>query len=208
MPDKNGIPVNHQALPSLAEEILLFWFGSLQSEQPLYDQQRKQWFIKDPEFDQHIRDRFLISYEQAADGMLDDWQQQPLTCLALLLLLDQFPRNMFRQSPQAFATDFKAVSVAKAAIARGFDQALEPIQRVFMYLPLEHSENLNDQHQCVQLFQQLVTANSTLSDYLDYALKHYSVIEQFGRFPHRNQILDRPSTPEEIEFLEQPGSSF
>lgn len=198
---------NH-ALPSLAEEILRFWFGSFPSDSSLGSQQRKQWFMKDDEFDQEIRDRFLIPYEQAATGRLDHWQQQPLSCLALLLLLDQFPRNMFRHSPQAFATDIKAVNVAKNAIAQRFDHALEPIQRVFMYLPLEHSENLDDQRQCVQLFQQLIATHSALTDYLDYALKHHTVIEQFGRFPHRNQILDRPSTPEEIEFLKQPGSSF
>lgn len=191
---------------SPVEEILRFWFGRVSESS--YSEQRKLWFRKDPQLDQTIRDRFMCVYEQAAAGELEYWQQSPHSCLALLIVLDQFPRNMFRNTPQAFATDAKALSIAKAAIDQGFDQMLEPIQRIFLYLPLEHSENLDDQLQSIALFRDLVAIDPQLADVLDYALRHYQVIQQFGRFPHRNQILNRTTTPEEAEFLKQPGSSF
>ncbi|HAJ60876.1 MAG TPA: DUF924 domain-containing protein, partial [Cyanobacteria bacterium UBA8543] len=154
-----------------------------------------------------VRSRFLNDYQQAAAGKLDDWKASPHGCLALIILLDQFSRNMFRGQPQAFATDPQALAYAKYAIAQGFDKELLPIQRWFVYMPFEHSENLADQHECVELF-------STLQDYpecdngVDYAIRHLRVIERFGRFPHRNKIIGRQTTPEEAEFLKQPGSSF
>lgn len=191
---------------SPVEEILRFWFGH--ASESSYTERRKLWFRKNPQLDQDIRDRFLSVYEQAVAGELEYWRQSPHSCLALLIVLDQFPRNMFRNTPQAFATDAKALSIAKAAIEQGFDQMLEPIQRIFMYLPLEHSENLEDQLQSIALFRDLVAIEPQLSDVLDYALLHYQVIQQFGRFPHRNKILNRTTTPEEAEFLQQPGSSF
>jgi uncharacterized protein (DUF924 family) len=190
---------------SHAQEILEFWFGK--PEDSDYGQSRKVWFTKNPEFDQEVRSRFLPVYQQAAAGELDDWKASPQGCLALIILLDQFPRNMFRGQPQAFATDPQALAYAKHAVTNGFDQELLPIQRQFIYLPFEHSENLADQHQCIKLF-------STLQDYpecasgVDYAHRHFKVIERFGRFPHRNEILGRETTPEEAEFLHQPGSSF
>ena len=190
---------------SQASEILEFWFGK--PDDPNYGQPRKEWFIKKPQFDQEVRSRFLDDYQKAAAGELDHWKNSPQGCLALIILLDQFSRNMFRGQPQAFATDSQALTYAKYATDQGLDKELLPIQRLFIYLPFEHSENLADQHRCVELF-------STLKDYpecasgVDYAYRHLSVIEKFGRFPHRNEILGRETTPEEAEFLKQPGSSF
>ncbi len=195
---------NEQVM-SQADEILAFWFGK--PDEVDYRKPRKVWFIKNPEFDKEVRSRFLSDYEQAAAGQLDDWKATPQSCLALIILLDQFSRNMFRGQPQAFATDPQALSYAKYAVAQGFDKQLLPLQRWFIYLPFEHSENLADQHQCIEL-------HSTLKDYpecasgIDYAYRHLKIIERFGRFPHRNQILGRETTPEEAEFLKQPGSSF
>jgi uncharacterized protein (DUF924 family) len=190
---------------SRVNQILEFWFG--QPDDADYGKQRKVWFTKNLDFDQEVRSRFLSDYQKAAAGELDDWKNSPLSCLALIILLDQFPRNIFRGQPQAFATDSQALAVAKYAIEQGWDQELLPIQRLFIYIPFEHSENLSDQHQCVELF-------STLKDYpecasgVDYAYRHLHVIEKFGRFPHRNQILGRETTPAEAEFLKQPGSTF
>ncbi|NJO79751.1 MAG: DUF924 domain-containing protein [Cyanobacteria bacterium RM1_2_2] len=194
----------HQRL----QAILDFWFGDPQTEETTYQARRKFWFGKQPEFDAAIGQKFREDYEQAANGKLDAWRQEPLGCLGLIIVLDQFSRNMFRDTPQAFATDAKALSVAQQAVAQGFDQALQPLQRMFVYLPFEHSENRAHQAQSVALFRQLHTDATELEDVFDYAVRHQVVIEQFGRFPHRNQILGRESTPEEIEFLKQPGSSF
>lgn len=191
-----------------ANDILHYWFGAPETEDSRYEMRRKLWFGKSEATDQEIRDRFLSAYHQAAAGELDSWQNTPETCLALIILLDQFPRNLFRGTSQAFATDSKALMVAKGAIARQLDQQLLPLHRLFVYLPLEHSENLADQHQCVALMKQAADLSPELADAHDYAIRHLRVIEQFGRFPHRNAILGRESTPEELEFLKQPGSSF
>lgn len=188
-----------------ANEILDFWFGK--PDEADYGKPRKVWFIKNPEFDQEVRSRFLKDYQQAATGELDDWKTSPHGCLALIILLDQFPRNMFRGQPQAFATDPQALAYAQHAVAQGFDKQLLPIQRQFIYLPFEHSENLEHQHQCIELFSMLKD-HPECSSCVDYAHRHHKVIERFGRFPHRNKILGRETTPEEAEFLKQPGSSF
>jgi uncharacterized protein (DUF924 family) len=188
-----------------AKKILDFWFGS--PEQASYGKPRQIWFIKKNEFDREVQTRFLKNYEQAAAGELDSWKSSPLNCLALILLLDQFPRNMFRGTAQAFATDWQALSAAQYAIAQGYDRELLPVQRWFIYCPFEHSENLEDQNLCLALFQQL-SDDPDSADAINYALRHREVILRFGRFPHRNEILGRASTPEEQEFLQQPGSSF
>ncbi|KJH71168.1 DUF924 family protein [Aliterella atlantica] len=187
------------------DEILEFWFGA--PNLPDYGKERSFWFTKNLDFDKELSDRFLPIYTQAATGELDSWQDSPQSCLALLLLLDQFPRNMFRGTPQSFATDTKALAVANNAVAKGFDRDLLPVQRWFIYLPFEHSENLADQKRCVDLFATL-RGDPDSARTIDYALRHKSVIERFGRFPHRNKILGRKTTPEEAEFLKQPGSSF
>lgn len=187
------------------DEILNFWFGKPEEEG--YGKSKKYWFIKDESFDQAVRSQFLTLYEQAACGNLNHWQESPLGCLALILLLDQFPRNMFRHSPQAYLTDNQALNLAQYAIDQQFDRQLLPVQRWFIYLPFEHSENLIHQQQAVALFSTLDHDPESQSA-IDYAHKHLEVIERFGRFPHRNKILNRISTAEEIEFLEQPGHSF
>lgn len=186
-------------------EILDFWFGSPKSVD--YGKERSFWFTKNSEFDKELGDRFLLDYEQAARGELDYMQDSPQGCLALILLLDQFGRNMFRGTPKSFATDAKALSIAKNAVERECDRVLLPVQRWFIYLPFEHSENLADQERCVELFSTLSDDPASAST-IDYALRHKAVIERFGRFPHRNKILGRETTPAEAEFLTQPGSSF
>jgi uncharacterized protein (DUF924 family) len=186
------------------DEILSFWFTEPDGTT---GKNRQVWFTKDPEFDAVVRDRFLSDYHQAATGALDPWQSTASGCLALILILDQFPRNLFRGQPESFATDGKALSIAQWAIAQGFDQTLPPIQRWFVYMPFMHSEDLEIQQQSVDLFQQFEGDSETQSSY-PFAIKHMEVIQRFGRFPHRNIILGRENTPEEMEFLQQPGSSF
>ncbi|HEY9887433.1 MAG TPA: DUF924 family protein [Candidatus Obscuribacterales bacterium] len=192
--------------PAIA--ILEFWFDDPAGSASEYGQQRKLWFQKDPALDQQIRDRFLTVYEQARHGTYDHWLAAPKTALALTVLLDQFPRNMFRDTPRSFEADAQALSGAQAAIAQGHDQALLPVERMFFYLPFEHSEHLGHQHQAVAFFEALVQVDSTLQSTLEYAYRHRDVVAQFGRFPHRNAILGRPSTPAETRFLQTPGSRF
>ncbi|HET6468179.1 MAG TPA: DUF924 family protein [Geminicoccaceae bacterium] len=175
-------------------DVLDFWFGERASA---------LWFEKDPAFDAEIRERFLALVEAAAAGAHDDWLETPEGALALVVLLDQFPRNMHRGRPAAFAHDARAREVAAAALARGHDRALPAAQRSFLYLPFEHSEDLVDQDRSVALFRALGDPVG-----LDYAVRHREIVARFGRFPHRNAILGRASTPEEEVFLEGPQSSF
>ncbi|BAT55618.1 hypothetical protein NOS3756_46110 [Nostoc sp. NIES-3756] len=190
---------------SPAQDILHFWFGH--PDEPNYGKQKSFWFIKNPEVDEELKTRFLKDYQQAAAGDLDDWLNSPATCLALIILLDQLPRNIFRGTPASFATDLKALAAAQHGIIQGYDRQFLPVQRWFFYLPFEHSENLAHQQQSVKLFQELSHDPESASA-ITYALQHLEIIERFGRFPHRNRILGRVSTPEEEEFLKQPGSSF
>lgn len=187
------------------EKVLRFWFGEDFRTGAIKPQ--KKWFIKDDVFDQSVKEWFSGTYQQAADGRLDDWMESAEGALALTIVLDQFPRNMFRDTPQAFATDRQALAVAEYAIDRDFDQDVAPVMRVFFYLPLEHSENLANQNRCVQLLQAFAP-DPDLRRYYEFALKHQAVIQQFGRFPHRNAILGRESSTEELAFLAQPGSRF
>ncbi len=190
---------------SQANEILDFWFGN--STDADYGKPRKVWFLAEAEFDNEIKNRFLNDYEKAALGYLDEWKEVPKSCLALILLLDQFPRNIFRGTQEAFATDWEALSAAQHAVKLGYDRSLLPVQRWFIYLPFEHSENLDHQRCSVELFKHLSDDPDSKST-VEYAIRHMEVIEQFGRFPHRNAILGRASTPEEREFLKKAGSSF
>lgn len=190
------------------DAILTFWFDHPKAPGSEYGRQRSVWFKKDPAFDETIRAHFLSDYEQAAAGQLAHWLGQPRDCLALIVLLDQFPRNLFRQSPRSYATDELALTAARYAIAQGYDQALLPVERIFIYLPFEHSEALADQETSVRLASALAEQSPELISILDYAIRHQAVIQRFGRFPHRNEVLGRPSTPAEAEFLTQPGSRF
>ena len=183
-------------MKDLQKDILDFWF---QETQPA------QWFQVNEEFDQTVCDRFMEAYESAKAGQFDDWKNNADGALALCILLDQMPRNMFRGTPQAFATDNKALVISKFAISKGLDLVLTAQKRRFLYLPFEHSENINDQRRSVELFEK--TKDDDPLGY-DYAVRHLRVIEKYGRFPHRNKILGRDNTPEEEEYLAQPDAGF
>lgn len=159
----------------------------------------ERWFAKDAAFDRAFRERFLTLHEAAARGDLAGWLQTPTGALALTLLLDQFPRNAFRGGPRMYATDALARQVADEAIARGHDRAVAPELQVFFYLPFGHSESLADQERAVALTRRLGAPN------LSHALRHCAIVRRFGRFPHRNALLGRPSTPEEQEYLHGGG---
>jgi uncharacterized protein (DUF924 family) len=172
--------------------ILNFWFSK---------ENNTKWFIKSEDFDSLIIKKFSTIYNKAAHGNLESWEETSDGILALIIILDQFPRNMFRTSTQSFATDAKALTLAKGAIAKGMDKELAAEQQRFLYMPFMHSENLKDQDISVALF-----AKDKMS--YNYAVRHREIIQKFGRFPHRNNLLGRKSTKEEIDFLETPDSSF
>lgn len=175
--------------------ILNFWFGA---------EARAHWFSKSDAFDDALRDRFEALYDQAADGKLSDWQNTPKGALALSIILDQFPRNMFRGTPRMYATDAAALAVAGWAVDRDFDlQFKSTEERIFFYLPFEHSEDLEDQYRCVMLMKERANA-----EFLQYAVDHFQVIEKFGRFPHRNAILGRRDTPAEEDYLAEPDAGW
>lgn len=161
-----------------------------------------KWFNKDNVFDDAIRSRFLPTYEAAAAGHLGTWEDTPESTLALVIVLDQFPRNMFRGDKRAFAADPLARQVVERAIARGFDQKFQPAERSFFYLPFEHSEDLADQERCVALFRAMGDA-----EVLKWAELHADIIRRFGRFPHRNAALGRATTVDEQSFLDNGGFS-
>jgi len=192
------------------EEILQFWLGA-PGGPPLGNQAR--WFTRDDQLDAEIRARFGADLEAAAHGALAGWADAPRPALALVVLLDQFSRNAWRGTPRAFAQDAQALRVAQDAIARGFDGQLAPVERWFLYMPFMHAEDHAVQQRGVALFARLADEappelRGAFESALDYAERHRVIVERFGRFPHRNAILGRPSTPEEVEFLAQPGSSF
>jgi uncharacterized protein (DUF924 family) len=180
-------------------EILRFWFGD--GSDPRHE---RRWFVPDPAFDETCRTGYLADHERAAAGELDGWRESARGALALILLLDQFPRNMFRGAPRSFATDARALATARGAIARGFDLALPPIQRSFVYMPFEHSESLAAQEESMRLFERLAAEHSEMTGHVEYARQHLEVIRRFGRFPYRNAVLGRASTPAEMEFLRRP----
>lgn len=190
---------------SAVENIVDFWF--LPEGTPGYGRPRKEWFRKDPAFDAEIDERFGDLVEQALAGALTDWQHWPQGALARILVLDQFTRNIFRNSARAFAGDELALAAAQDMVARQADLKLLAVQRWFVYLPFEHAESLAAQSESVALFAAL-NGHGEFADAYDYAVRHYHVIRRFGRFPHRNALLGRLSTPEELTFLQQPGSSF
>lgn len=186
------------------QEVLDFWFG--REGDPGYGEFREEWFRKDENFDQEVRDRFGDLHARAASGELDSWKGEPESCLALVIVLDQFSRNMFRGDGRTHATDEKALEIAEYAIERAFDRELPAGWRMFLYMPFMHSEDIEIQRRSVDLFDRLKEQDGP--DVTSYAIGHMEIVDRFGRFPHRNAILNRTSTPEEIEFLQQPGSSF
>ena len=185
----------------LPEDVLRFWFG----EGGDYGQRHKRWFEKDAAFDAEVKRRFLALYEELRQTQ--DWLEGARPCLARIVALDQFPRNMFRATPRAFEADSLALEAARRAVHAGYDAQLLPVERLFVYLPLQHSESVADQERACALCEPLGAFAET-ADVPRYALAHRDIVRRFGRFPHRNAILGRASTPEELEFLKQPGSSF
>lgn len=190
-----------------------FWFGTSADDAAVAREKSALWWAKDAATDQLMRERFSDCITMAAGGVLDGWLRNAHGRLALILLCDQFPRNIYRDTPQAFAFDALARAWSKDGIREGIDKLLRPIERVFFYLPLEHSESLADQHQSVALFEALadsVAADSRkdFAGYVDFAKHHRAIIERFHRFPHRNALLGRTSSAEEMAFLQGPGSSF
>ena len=195
------------------ESVLDFWFGAPGSASEVAGRQRKLWFGKSAENDRAVSERFKDTLTAAAHGQFDHWAQGPHGRLALVIVLDQFPHHIFRDQPQAFATDPQALALSLAALSASEDLQLTPIERVFLYLPLEHAESLEMQARSVSLYEKLAgqaaaDERALFDGFLDYARKHLEVVARFGRFPHRNAILRRASTPDELEFLKQPGSRF
>lgn len=193
--------------------ILSYWFGEQIDDVMTAQSQAPLWWKKNAPVDAEIKSRFSDCVVHAGAGRLDEWAQEARGRLALILLCDQFTRHIYRNTPQAFSLDYRAQAWTREGLAQQADQALRPIERVFFYLPLEHSEAMADQDEVVRLFESLKAsvdkgAQQVFDGFLNYAIRHRDIIARFGRFPHRNAALGRTSTEEEIAFLKQPGSSF
>lgn len=205
----------NRAPEALRERILDIWFGTLDENGDSSAAQKKRWFSKDPNYDREIREEFASTYVNLAlaPSTRPTWLAGPRGLLAGIIVLDQFSRNMFRDSPAMYSADDLARGLSYELIALGYDRKLPVPMRVFSYMPLMHSERLPDQERCVELFEQLseeLSGNQrkAILGNLDYAVQHRDIVARFGRFPHRNQILSRTSTDQEIEFLKTPGSGF
>lgn len=195
------------------EEVLGFWFGELSADGRGDQAHAQRWWTHDPAFDATVRQRFGALYAAVAAGEREDWLEAARGALAYVIVLDQFSRNMFRDSASMFAQDARAVRAALSAIDRGFDRQLALDERGFLYMPLMHSEELALQDRCVAHFSAFRDelagdARARVAHSLDFAERHRAIVQRFGRFPHRNRALGRSSTPEELEFLTQPGSAF
>ncbi|MCH7519193.1 MAG: DUF924 domain-containing protein [Candidatus Dadabacteria bacterium] len=197
------------------DEILDFWFGCLKDNEIPSEAHRRIWWIKNDENDKKIKDYFEKDLELAIKGDLEDWELPPKGTLALIIILDQFSRNIYRDTERAFSQDTKAVEICIKGIENGVDNGLPPVQRIFFYMPLMHSEDMGMQEKSMECYinlKKLVTTPPLLTEMIsqscDFAQRHYAIIKRFGRYPHRNLILGRQSTPEEIRFLTEPGSSF
>ncbi len=185
------------------QEVLDFWFGPPE----LRGKSRPEWFRKDEKFDGEVWRRFGALHAAAALGECEAWRAEARSTLALVIVLDQFSRNLYRGDARAFAQDPHALACAREALARGDDEGLLPVERQFLYLPFEHSEDLADQDRAVERMGALYAFEATRG-LVEWAERHRVIVRRFGRFPHRNAVLGRTSTPEETEFLKQPGSSF
>lgn len=193
--------------------ILEFWFGTLDAAGVPAPDVERRWFGADERLDAEIRARFEADLRNAAGGRLVRWEQEARGALALVILFDQFPRNMYRGTPRAFLFDEHARAVATRALRAGHEAALWPVERVFLYLPFEHAESADDQAESVRRFGALVDAvpeeqKERFRAFLHHAERHRDVIERFGRFPHRNAMLGRESTPEERAYLEREGETW
>ena len=188
-----------------AEMLLDFWFASESASER--DRLRDIWFQATAEFDAALAERFRVDYDRAAGGVYGPWRDAPQTCLALILLMDQLPRNLFRNSPRAYATDAAALEIASEGVARGYDHAVVPVRRCFFYMPFQHSESIADQETAMRLYAAL-PEHPDKAAFVEAARRHYTIIARFSRFPHRNCILARASTSAKREFLQQPGATF
>jgi len=194
-------------------EILEFWFADTLTSGPYSGTHSQLWFRKDADFDAEIERRFGSLPEAALRGELDAWRDEPASTLALVIVCDQFPRNLYRGSARAFEFDPFAREVACEAIDKGLDEQLHPIQAVFLYLPLEHSEDVALHDRCLQLFERLeerapAALRPRIESFCGYARSHGEIIRRFGRYPHRNALLDRAPTPEEAAYLDSGGETF
>ncbi|MFT5207139.1 MAG: hypothetical protein ACI9CF_000888 [Candidatus Omnitrophota bacterium] len=193
--------------------ILEFWFGNLKDEDDFPVEKAGMWFRDGKKFDSYIKEHFEAACIGAMAGAYDDWTMDAKSLLALIILLDQFPRNIYRNTPEAYASDQKAEELCRMGIHKGYDQELMPVERVFMYMPLMHTESIEGQRYAVELFKRLAD-NATpaielpLRNNLDFAIQHAKIIEEFGRFPYRNTIFKRESTAAEKKFLESEGASW
>ncbi|MBE0599435.1 MAG: DUF924 domain-containing protein [Desulfuromonadales bacterium] len=195
------------------EEVLQFWFGDLGPDEPVPVHWSQFWFGGAAEVDAAIRQRFAATVTTALEGDFEEWRQTPRGTLALILLLDQFPRNIYRGTAEAYAGDSRALQLCREGCRRGFDRRLTTVRRAFFYLPLEHAEERQAQIDSVAAFKALLAQappalEETCRGFLDYAQRHRDIIERFDRFPHRNAVLGRISTQEEELFLREPGSRF
>jgi uncharacterized protein (DUF924 family) len=192
-------------VPDRAKALLDAWFGP--PADPGCEQHREVWFKSTEQFDAALREAFLADYRAAAASALDSWEATPEGALALVLLLDQIPRNIFRGQPRAYSTDPAARAAADRALAKGFDWLTPPVRRLFFYMPFHHSENLDDQRRSRALFDALPRNPDRRGSLRRYGLPYLEVIERFGRFPHRNATLGREATPEEVAFLAECSQS-
>lgn len=197
----------------MAAQVLGCWFGDVPGASQSMDERVRKWFAPDSGFDEQLAERFGSLPDRVARGEFAAWRTQPRSALASVLVLDQFPRNLFRGQPRAFAYDPLALKACRDALDKGFDLRLEPIEAVFMYMPLEHAEDPESQERCVSLFESLsgrapLEMKEHFSRFTDYARRHQEVIRRFGRFPHRNEVLGRESTPEESAYLASGGDTF
>ena len=193
--------------------LLEFWFGQKRLSSEVIEEKSSLWWGKDEKTDAYIREHYSDLLSRSVRGALDDWLNEPRGHLALIILMDQFSRNIYRDSPRAFSQDEQALALAVRGTASGVDKELRPVERVFFYMPFEHSESVAMQERSVGLYQRLLDEapaadKENFAGYLDYAVRHAAIVKRFERFPHRNEISGRKSTQEEIEFLKQPDSSF
>jgi uncharacterized protein (DUF924 family) len=193
--------------------ILDFWFGADPDDAIVVKKQATLWWSTNRESDDEIRQRFEDAVRSAAAGELNEWLATARGRLALIILTDQFPRNMYRDTARTFSCDSKALAWCLEGLSGRVDRELRPIERVFFYLPLEHAESRERQAKSVQCFSELaatvpIDQKNIFEEYLGFAMRHHDIVERFGRFPHRNDLLGRRSTPEELAFLTEPGSSF
>ncbi|NNE38403.1 MAG: DUF924 domain-containing protein [Gammaproteobacteria bacterium] len=194
-------------------EILTFWFGHGETNLEVMNEKSSLWWNKDPALDKEIKTRFESHLVNFSNGELDAWQADSNGWLAIIILADQFSRNIYRDSPKAFALDAKAINLVHDGIRKAIDKKLRLIEQVFFNMPLMHSESMADQELSILQFKKIVESaqdeeKERLQVNVNYAVSHRDIIQRFGRYPHRNTALGRESTPEEIEFLQQPGSSF